>query len=99
MGVERTTAILEGVNDNYTSSIWKDVIEKIEEIYASSDSYESKVVKEAIKIFTEILTVLLNGIATMINIKYRKIPQAIIWLVEFQAIVLRAFMQLKIVKH
>lgn len=74
-------------------------LEKIEEIYASSDSYESKVVKEAIKIFTEILTVLLNGIATMINIKYRKIPQAIIWLVEFQAIVLRAFMQLKIVKH
>lgn len=32
MGVERTTAILEGVNDNYLSSIWKDVIEKIEEI-------------------------------------------------------------------
>ncbi len=32
MGVERTTAILEGVNDNYASSIWKDVIEKIEEI-------------------------------------------------------------------
>ncbi|MBQ8234881.1 MAG: alanine--tRNA ligase [Bacilli bacterium] len=31
MGVERTTAILEGVNDNYMSSIWKDVIEKIEE--------------------------------------------------------------------
>ena len=38
MGVERTTAILEGVNDNYTSSIWKDVIEKIEEI--SSLPYE-----------------------------------------------------------
>ena len=32
MGVERTTAILEGVNDNYMSSIWKDVIEKIEEL-------------------------------------------------------------------
>ena len=32
MGVERVTAILEGVNDNYMSSIWKDVIEKIEEI-------------------------------------------------------------------
>lgn len=32
MGVERTTAILEGVNDNYTSSIWKDVIELISEI-------------------------------------------------------------------
>lgn len=28
MGVERTTAILEGVNDNYASSIWRDVIEK-----------------------------------------------------------------------
>ena len=32
MGVERTTAILEGVNDNYLSSIWKDVIEEIEKI-------------------------------------------------------------------
>ena len=32
MGVERTTAILEGVNDNYMSSIWKDVIELIEKI-------------------------------------------------------------------
>ena len=32
MGVERVTAILEGVNDNYMSSIWKDVINQIEEI-------------------------------------------------------------------
>ncbi len=32
MGVERTTAILEGVNDNYESSIWKDVIELISDI-------------------------------------------------------------------
>ena len=32
MGVERVTAILEGVNDNYRSSIWTDVINKIEEI-------------------------------------------------------------------
>lgn len=32
MGVERTQAILEGVTDNYTSSIWSDVIKKIEEI-------------------------------------------------------------------
>ena len=32
MGVERTAAILEGVNDNYLSSIWIDVIKKIEEI-------------------------------------------------------------------
>ncbi|MBQ4634264.1 MAG: alanine--tRNA ligase [Bacilli bacterium] len=32
MGVERTTAILEGVNDNYASSIWRDVIKLIENI-------------------------------------------------------------------
>ena len=32
MGVERTTAILEGVNDNYLSSIWKDVIDLISKI-------------------------------------------------------------------
>ena len=32
MGVERTVAILEGVNDNYASSIWKDVIELISKI-------------------------------------------------------------------
>ena len=32
MGVERTTAILEGVNDNYKSSIWTDVIALIENI-------------------------------------------------------------------
>lgn len=38
MGVERTTAILEGVRDNYLSSIWKDVIDLIVEI--SHLSYE-----------------------------------------------------------
>ncbi len=38
MGVERTVAILEGVNDNYTSSLWKDVIDLICEI--SGKSYE-----------------------------------------------------------
>lgn len=32
MGVERTTAILEGVNDNYASSIWKPIINLIESI-------------------------------------------------------------------
>jgi len=32
MGLERIVAVLEGVNDNYESSVWKDVIEKIEEI-------------------------------------------------------------------
>lgn len=32
MGVERITSVLEGVNDNYLSSIWKDVIELISNI-------------------------------------------------------------------
>ena len=32
MGVERTTAILEGVNDNYASSIWTPIISLIEKI-------------------------------------------------------------------
>ncbi len=32
MGVERVTSILEGVNDNYLSSIWKDVIDCIVDI-------------------------------------------------------------------
>ncbi len=32
MGVERTTAILEGVNDNYVSSLWIDIIDLISKI-------------------------------------------------------------------
>ena len=32
MGYERAVAILEGVNDNYQTSVWKDVIKKIEEV-------------------------------------------------------------------
>jgi len=43
MGVERTTAILEGVNDNYESSIWKDVIELISKISNKEYSDEYKV--------------------------------------------------------
>ena len=38
MGVERTVAILEGVDDNYLTSIWKDVVDKIEEM--SKMAYE-----------------------------------------------------------
>jgi len=38
MGVERTVAILEGVDDNYLTSIWKDVVDKIEEM--SKTAYE-----------------------------------------------------------
>ena len=40
LGVERVTAILEGYTDNYKSSVWKDVIEKIEEI--SNLSYDDE---------------------------------------------------------
>ena len=36
MGLERITAVLEGVNDNYESSIWKVTIKKIEEISGKS---------------------------------------------------------------
>ena len=32
MGYERVVAVLEGVNDNYQTSVWRDVIKKIEEI-------------------------------------------------------------------
>jgi len=38
MGLERIVAVLEGKNDNYTSSVWKDVIELIEKI--SNKKYE-----------------------------------------------------------
>ena len=38
MGLERVVAVLEGVNDNYKSSVWKDIISLIEEI--SNKTYE-----------------------------------------------------------
>ncbi len=40
LGVERVTAILEGYTDNYKSSVWKEIIERIEEI--SNLSYGDK---------------------------------------------------------
>ena len=49
MGVERTTAILEGVNDNYESSIWKDVIELISKI--SGVKYEDN--KKSMRIIAD----------------------------------------------
>jgi len=49
MGVERTTAILEGVNDNYTSSIWRDVIELISNI--SGVKYEEN--KKSMRIIAD----------------------------------------------
>ena len=42
MGVERVTAILEGVNDNYLSSIFKDIIEEIEKISGKEYSGNEK---------------------------------------------------------
>jgi len=41
LGVERVTAILEGYTDNYKSSVWKDVIERIEEISKISYNEEN----------------------------------------------------------
>ena len=38
MGYERVVAVLEGVDDNYLSSVWLDIIKKIEEL--SKYSYE-----------------------------------------------------------
>ena len=49
MGVERTTAILEGVNDNYESSIWKDVIKLISDI--SGIKYEDN--KKSMRIIAD----------------------------------------------
>lgn len=49
MGVERVTAILEGVNDNYESSIWKDVIELIEKL--SNKSYQDN--KKSMRIIAD----------------------------------------------
>ena len=49
MGVERTVAILEGVDDNYLTSIWKDIINKIEEM--SNTTYEKN--PESIRIIAD----------------------------------------------
>ena len=43
MGVERTIAVLNGLNDNYLSDIWQPIIKKIEEV--SGKKYESRPVK------------------------------------------------------
>ncbi len=51
LGVERVTAILEGQTDNYKSSVWKDVIEKIEEI--SGKSYDDERYTKAMRIIAD----------------------------------------------
>ena len=58
MGVERTVAILEGVNDNYLSSIWKPIISEIESIsnLSYSDNKESmRIIADHIRTATFIL--------------------------------------------
>lgn len=51
LGVERVTAILEGYSDNYKSSIWKDIIEKIEEI--SGLPYEDEKYSKSMRIIAD----------------------------------------------
>ena len=51
LGVERVTAILEGHTDNYKSSVWKDVITKIEEI--SGLSYDDEKNTRAMRIIAD----------------------------------------------
>ena len=51
LGVERVTAILEGVNDNYKSSVWDDVIKKIEEV--SNLSYDDEQNTKAMRIIAD----------------------------------------------
>ncbi len=51
LGVERVTAVLEGKTDNYKSSIWKDVIEKIEEV--SGKSYDDEKYTKAMRIIAD----------------------------------------------
>ena len=52
MGVERVTAVLEGVNDNYLTSIWKDVISKIEELYHKNYN-DSEEIKKSMRIIAD----------------------------------------------
>ena len=51
MGVERVTAVLENVKDNYLTSIFKDVIAKIEEL--SGLSYEDDANKSSMRIIAD----------------------------------------------
>ena len=51
LGVERVTAILEGYTDNYKSSVWKDVINKIEEV--SGKSYDDEQNQRSMRIIAD----------------------------------------------
>lgn len=51
LGVERVTAILEGYTDNYKSSIWKNIIKKIEEL--SGLSYDDEKYTASMRIIAD----------------------------------------------
>lgn len=51
MGVERITAILENVSDNYQSSLWKDIIKKIEEL--SQKDYKDEKYTKSMRIIAD----------------------------------------------
>ena len=51
LGVERVTAILEGLTDNYKSSVWREIIQKIEEI--SGLSYDNEEYTRSMRIIAD----------------------------------------------
>ena len=67
LGVERVTAVLEGVTDNYKSSVWKDVISKIEEI--SGLSYDDEKYTRSMRIIADHIRaiVMISGEDTLIK--------------------------------
>ena len=67
LGVERVTAVLEGVTDNYKSSIWKDVIKKIEEI--TGLSYDDEKYTRSMRIIADHIraVVIISGDDTLIK--------------------------------
>lgn len=67
MGVERTTAILEGVEDNYLSSIFKDYIELMEKY--SQKSYGDESVKISMRIIADHIRAVTNIIGEGSGIK------------------------------
>ena len=51
LGVERVTAILEGYTDNYKSSVWKDIIAKLEKV--SGLSYDNEENAKSMRIIAD----------------------------------------------
>ncbi len=51
MGVERTTAVLSGLSDNYLTDIWQPIIKKIEEI--SGKKYQEESIAKSIRIIAD----------------------------------------------